>query len=591
MRNNGSGTSEATTLHYYRSIDATITTSDTEEDSDAVAELDASESTSESVDLTAPSDPEPTTTEACADAVTDESDTTNNCSSSVQVDVQGYPDLAVGSPSVNNNSPDAGASFTLTATVRNSGDGEAPATTLRYYRSDDTTITTSDTEVGTVAVGTLSATGTSPQSISLAAPTTAGAYYYGACVDTVAGESVTTNNCSASVKVDVEEPKFPDLEVGTPTVNETSPQTGATFTLSVTVSNTGDAESATTTLRYYQSTDVTISTSDTEVGTDAVGTLLTSGTSPQSISLAAPATAGAYYYGACVDTVTDESDTTDNCSSSVKIDVQAQQPSGTTTVEITAPQEWAPVGGTEAYSARVLNSEGEEMSGYTFSWTSSDTSKATVDSSGVVTAVAVGEATITATASTTSSDTANSRFRARGFGAAVSKSQSTLRGSLKMNVVKRASRIVVSPDSLSFDEAGEDWVGSLKSLTATAYDSDNNEMQPEYWSWSSSDEDVVTVRPFRAGTALVQSIWIGNATVTVTANDSAMLTVSITVTVTLPAGRVQLEPRSLTFDALGDTQTVTVRIFDENGEEDEDATWNYTTFSRRRPAVASAPEG
>ena len=119
----------------------------------------------------------------------------------------------------------------------------------------------------------------------------------------------------------MEEPKYPDLEVGTPTVDDASPQTGATFTLSATVSNTGDARSAATTLRYYRSTDATITTSDTSVGTDSVGALAASGSSAESISVTAPATAAAYHYGACVDAVADESDTTDNCSSSVAVTV------------------------------------------------------------------------------------------------------------------------------------------------------------------------------------------------------------------------------------------------------------------------------
>ena len=61
-----------------------------------MAGLEASGNTSESVDLTAPSNPGTYYYGACVDAVEDESDTTNNCSSSVQVNVRGYPDLAVG---------------------------------------------------------------------------------------------------------------------------------------------------------------------------------------------------------------------------------------------------------------------------------------------------------------------------------------------------------------------------------------------------------------------------------------------------------------------------------------------------------------
>ena len=45
------------------------------------------------------------------------------------------------------------------------------------------------------------------------------------------------------------------------------------------------------------------------------------------MSPTAPSAAGTYYYGACVDAVTDESDTTNNCSSSVQVTVTAPTPS------------------------------------------------------------------------------------------------------------------------------------------------------------------------------------------------------------------------------------------------------------------------
>ncbi len=112
-----------------------------------------------------------------------------------------HPDLVVVSPSVSDSGPAAGAPFTLLATVRNDGDGAAAGTTLRYYRSTDATITTSDTAAGTDAVGGLGAGATSSESIDLTAPSTAGTHYYGACVDAVTDESDITNNCSTSVQV------------------------------------------------------------------------------------------------------------------------------------------------------------------------------------------------------------------------------------------------------------------------------------------------------------------------------------------------------------------------------------------------------
>ena len=345
VRNDGDESSAATTVRFYQSTDATITTADTEVGTNALGALSPGATASIGATVSAPSTPGTYYYGACVDAVAGESDTTNNCSSSVQVDVTEpppatTPDLTVGSPSVDDSSPETGGSFTLSATVTNSGDAQAAATTLRYYRSTDATISSSDTEVGTDAVGVLSASGTSAESIDLTAPGSAGTYYYGACVDAVTGESSTTNNCSSSVQVDVTEPPpatTPDLTVGSPSVDDSSPETGGSFTLSATVTNSGDAQAAATTLRYYRSTDATISSSDTEVGTDAVGVLSASGTSAESIDLTAPGSAGTYYYGACVDAVTGESSTTNNCSGSVTLAVQGAQPDLTVTLSITPP--------------------------------------------------------------------------------------------------------------------------------------------------------------------------------------------------------------------------------------------------------------
>ena len=327
VRNDGDGSAAATTLRYYRSTDATITTADTQVGTDPVAQLAASGTSSESVSLTAPSTAGTYYYGACVDAVAGESDTTNNCSSSVQVTIAQVtitaPDLVVAAPSVTDSTPDAGATFTLSATVRNDGSESAAAATLRYYRSTDATITTSDTQVGTDAVAQLAASGTSSESVSLTAPSTPGTYYYGACVDAVTDESDKTNNCSSSVQVTIAQVTItaPDLVVAAPSVTDSTPDAGATFTLSATVRNDGSESAAATTLRYYRSTDATITTSDTQVGTDAVAQLAASGTSSESVSLTAPSTPGTYYYGACVDAVTDESDTTNNCSSSVQVTV------------------------------------------------------------------------------------------------------------------------------------------------------------------------------------------------------------------------------------------------------------------------------
>ena len=80
------------------------------------------------------------------------------------------PDLVVDSASVSDDTLETGQSFNLRATVRNSGDGQAGSTTLRYYRSTNSMISPSDTQVGTDAVGALGTLATSLESISLTAP-------------------------------------------------------------------------------------------------------------------------------------------------------------------------------------------------------------------------------------------------------------------------------------------------------------------------------------------------------------------------------------------------------------------------------------
>ena len=123
----------------------------------------------------------------------------------------------------------------------------------------------------------------------------------------------------------------PDLIVESPTVSESSPKAGASFTLSATVRNQGGSRSASTTLRYYLSTDVTINTNDQEVDTDYVSRLAPSETSDESAYLRAPSSDGTYYYGACVEAVTGESDTGNNCSSAVTVTVGSTTPPPTPT--------------------------------------------------------------------------------------------------------------------------------------------------------------------------------------------------------------------------------------------------------------------
>ena len=329
VRNRGSSASNSTTLRYYRSSNSTIDSSDTQIGTDPVSSLSASTSAPESVTLTAPSTTGIWYYGACVDAVSNESNTGNNCSRGVQVTVEantgtGTPDLVVESLSVSNATLTSGETFTLSATVNNRGSGRSGSTTLRYYRSGDSNVSANDTQVGTDSVSGLSASDSSPESVSLTAPSSAGTYYYGACVDAVSDESNTGNNCSSGVRVTVEADTgtgAPDLVVDALSVSDNTLTTGETFTINATVRNQGSGSAGSTTLYFYRSPDPTIATSDMEVGEDFVSNLSASDSSSEAATLTAPSTPGTYYYGACVDAVSGESNTGNNCSSGVHVTV------------------------------------------------------------------------------------------------------------------------------------------------------------------------------------------------------------------------------------------------------------------------------
>ena len=165
-----------------------------------VQEEEEDEETEEEEDETPEEEEADETPEEEEDETEEEEAETDSTSS------EGGPDLIVQSPSVSAVMLTPGQEFTLNATVHNQGDEQAAATMLHYYRSNNATITSSDTEVGTDEIGVLDASATSASSITLTAPTSVSAevgIYYGACVASVRGESNTDNNCSSAVKITV----------------------------------------------------------------------------------------------------------------------------------------------------------------------------------------------------------------------------------------------------------------------------------------------------------------------------------------------------------------------------------------------------
>ena len=90
--------------------------------------------------------------------------------------------------------------------------------------------------------------------------------------------------------------------------------------LSLTVKNQGTAESKTTTLKFYRSTDKNISpTDDTELKAFRIEALPEDDTAEVSFSIIGDKTPSTYYYGACVDSVDNEEKTDNNCTAALEI--------------------------------------------------------------------------------------------------------------------------------------------------------------------------------------------------------------------------------------------------------------------------------
>src|SRR5204862_355488 len=189
------------------------------------------------------------------------------------------------------------------------------------------------------------------------------------------------------------------------------------------------------------------------------------------------------------------------------------------------------VGQTLQLAATPKDSAGGTLTGRMVTWTSSNTSVATVSGSGLVAGVTAGSATITATSEGKSSTAA-----------------------LTVTTVPVASvaSVAVAPATASLT------VGQTVQLTATPKDSAGGTLTGRTVMWSSSNPSVATV----SGSGLVTSVVVGTATITATSEGKAG---SATVTVTLvPVASVAVSPATASI-RVGQTVQLTATPNDSAG--------------------------
>ena len=242
---------------------------------------------------------------------------------SVRVASAGAPDLEFTSVTPTSVTGSPGGSVQADFTLRNSGNATAAATTIRVYQSTDSSISTSDTEIGSNSIPSLGAgrSTTITATVRLSGQAS-GTFYFGLCVDAVSGESTTGNNCSRGVRVTVGGSGAPDLEFTGVTPTSVTGSPGGSVQADFTLRNSGNATAAATTIRVYQSTNSSISTSDTEIGSNSISSLGAgrSRTITATVRISSQAS-GTFYFGLCADAVSGESDTQNNCSRGVRVTV------------------------------------------------------------------------------------------------------------------------------------------------------------------------------------------------------------------------------------------------------------------------------
>jgi uncharacterized protein YjdB len=233
----------------------------------------------------------------------------------------------------------------------------------------------------------------------------------------------------------------------------------------------------------------------------------------------------------------------------VTITATSEGKSGTSTVTVTV----APVGSVTVTpspttiiigQSTVLTATVKDVNGNTVSravlWSSSKPAKATVTSSGVVTAVDTGAVTITATSEGVS-------------------------GTASVTIVPvPVASVTVTPPSATIG------VGKTVALAAVTKDANGNILTGRTITWSTSDATVATV----SSTGVVTGQGSGGKSATITATSEGKSgTATITVTL-VPVGSVTVTP-SPDSVAIGQTVQLTATVKDTNGliVTDRPVTW------------------
>lgn len=316
VANNGGSVAGAHSTRIYMSVNSTISSIDVQLGSDiSYGAIIAGGSETKSHTFTVPSGDGTYYVGAlvdCYNAVAEGDESNNAGARNGTIIIPPNTDLTATAISVPQASWNVGSSVTVGLTEVNLGTSSAAAHVSRLYLSTNTTISASDTKLGSdLSFGSIAGNGSQTINHTFTVPSIMTAtYYVGVLVD--ANNSVTetdeTNNAlyrtgTIQVYPPLIPQGLPDLEWTTLVLSADTWTIGGSITASLTEQNTGDATAGAHNSRIYLSTNDIISTSDTQLGTDLVfGAIDTVNTIVVNKTFTVPALAGGdYYIGAIVD--------------------------------------------------------------------------------------------------------------------------------------------------------------------------------------------------------------------------------------------------------------------------------------------------
>ena len=243
------------------------------------------------------------------DSDVDEASESNNVRTCDQITLQeDLPDLEATSVSTSSSSAIMGETITVQYRIDNIGTDYSGSFYWKLYLSTDSTITTSDTFVDEFSESSISGGSyRSGYEYSVPIPTgmNTGYHYLGLIADNRDGvnELDETNNIvSSSSRIDIEEPA--DLVPDSPS-GPNSAQAGQQVSISWRIDNDGDDASGWFYWEMYISTDSTITTSDTKLGSTQQANSISGGSyrsGTYSPTLPSNLAQGTYYFGIIVDT-------------------------------------------------------------------------------------------------------------------------------------------------------------------------------------------------------------------------------------------------------------------------------------------------